>query len=398
VNGRVIVNGSLAGSLRFAARVLGIDEPPRPGDRVVDLGGAFVLPGMINAHDHLELNHYGLLKRRHRYENASQWIADLRPIIGSDRAVRERSAHPLSARLFIGALKNLLAGVTTVVHHNPLYREIGPSFPVRVLRRYGWAHSFALEEAPVGARGEPGGSVRDRCHRTRADTPFVVHLAEGTDEAATAELARLDNMGCLRRNTVIVHGVALTAADWQRALAVGASLVWCPVSNAYLFGRTAPVRCCIDASDAAWAHVCLGTDSRVTGSRDLLDEMRAAAALAPVSASELLRMVTTAPSRIFRLPGAGRLMVGAPADLLIIPPLRSGPADSLLAATRRDVALVAIGGRPLVGSPELSAVFAARGARTVPMLVDGAERLALASLARAVAGCAIREPGVECLA
>ena len=143
--------------------------------------------------------------------------------------------------------------------------------------------------------------------------------------------------------------------------------------------------------------MCLGSDSRVTGARDLLDELRAAAALAPVSAFELLRMVTTAPSRIFHLPGAGRLMVGAPADLLIVPALRSLPADSLLAATRRDVALVAIGGRPLVGSPELAGVFAARGTRTVPVLVDGAERLAHARLARALAACAIREPGVECL-
>ena len=48
---------------------------------VVDLGGAFVLPGLINAHDHLELNHYGLLKRRDRYDNATAWIDDLRPAL-----------------------------------------------------------------------------------------------------------------------------------------------------------------------------------------------------------------------------------------------------------------------------------------------------------------------------
>jgi cytosine/adenosine deaminase-related metal-dependent hydrolase len=63
-------------------------------------------------------------------------------------------------------------------------------------------------------------------------------------------------------------------SDWERVVASGASLVWCPASNAFLFRRTAPVRRFLDASDRASAHVCLGSDSRVTGARDLLDELR----------------------------------------------------------------------------------------------------------------------------
>ena len=175
VNARVLTPEGLAPSLRFGSRILSIGESPRRGDTVVDLGGAFVLPGLINAHDHLELNHYGLLKRRPRYDNAAAWIDDLRPAIRSDPSIRAAQRHPLAARLFIGALKNLLSGVTTVAHHNPRYREIGRRFPVRVLRRYGWAHSFTLEGHPVGARGEPGGNVRERCLATPPDVPFMVH-------------------------------------------------------------------------------------------------------------------------------------------------------------------------------------------------------------------------------
>ena len=114
-----------------------------------------------------------------RYDNAAAWIDDLRPAIRSDPSIRAGQRHPLAARLFIGALKNLLSGVTTVAHHNPRYREIGRSFPVRVLRRYGWAHSFTLEGHPVGARGEPGGNVRERCLATPPDVPFMVHAARG---------------------------------------------------------------------------------------------------------------------------------------------------------------------------------------------------------------------------
>jgi cytosine/adenosine deaminase-related metal-dependent hydrolase len=226
--------------------------------------------------------------------------------------------------------------------------------------------------------------------------PFIVHLAEGTDAAAAGELPRLAALGCLRDNTVLVHGVALTADGWNRMTTAGAGLVWCPASNAFLFGRTAPVRQLLDATASAGAHVCLGSDSRVTGSRDLLDEMRAAAAAAPVSAPELLRMVTTTPARMLKLPHGGRIELGEPADLLVVPPLATDAAAALLATTRQDVMLVTIGGDPVVGTSSVRGAFAARRTPTAPIVVDGSERLASARLARAIARCPIPEPGVAC--
>jgi len=38
---------------------------------------------------------------------------------------RELRAVPLTDRLFIGGLKNLLGGATTVAHHDPFDREMG---------------------------------------------------------------------------------------------------------------------------------------------------------------------------------------------------------------------------------------------------------------------------------
>ncbi len=396
VNARVQTPEGLAPSLRFGSRILSIGESPRRGDTVVDLGGAFVLPGLINAHDHLELNHYGLLKRRPRYDNAAAWIDDLRPAIRSDPSIRAAQRHPLAARLFIGALKNLLSGVTTVAHHNPRYREIGRRFPVRVLRRYGWAHSFTLEGHPVGARGEPGGNVRERCLATPPDVPFMVHAGEGTDPAAADEVPRLEALGCLRPNTVIVHGIAMTEREWELVVTRGASLVWCPASNEFLFGATAPVRACLDANGRSWQRICLGSDSRISGSRDLLDELRAAAARG-ISAIELLRMVTETPAKILRLTDAGRIERGLPADFIVLPPGKETPEDALLAAARRDLALVTMGGRPLVGCPSLSAVFVARRTTGQPVSVDGVERLVSCRLAYTIARCPIAEPGVECL-
>jgi len=403
VNARVVVPGvgaPVAASIRFSSRVLSIGERPKPHDTVVDLRGAIVLPGLINAHDHLELNHYGRLKGRDRYENASAWIDDMRPRLSADPTVRNGRAHPLVERLFIGALKNLLAGVTTVAHHNPFYPEMRRTMAVRVVRRYGWAHSFLLERQPAGAHGEPGGDVARRCQATPSDTPFVIHLAEGVDEEARGELSRLEALGCLKPNTVIVHGVAIDGDGWRRVARAGAGLVWCPASNDFLFGRSVPVRDLIDGDRAdphascVRVNIALGTDSRVTGSRDLLDELRAAREAAPVSAAELLLMVTTGAAALLRQPRSGRLAVGGPADLVVIPPLAAEPADALLKTTRRDVRLVMIGGRPLVGDPDLAAVFRARRVKLRPLRVDAAPKLADSGLVRRLAGCPIVEPGV----
>ena len=397
VNARVVVPGGIASSLRFASRVLGVDTPPRRGDVVVDLGGAFVLPGLINAHDHLELNHYGPLKGREQYDNASAWIDDMRPRLQTDPSIRVNRAYPLSSRLFIGGLKNLLAGVTTVAHHNPRYPEIRRSVPVRVLRRYGWAHSFLLERQPVGARGEPGGDVRESYRATPSRVPFIIHAGEGCDAAAAEEVGRLDGLGCLGANTVLVHGVTITPGEWRRILSKEASLVWCPASNAFLFGRTVPVRQLLDASERGGAHLCLGSDSRVTGARDLLDELRMASALAAVTPRELLRMVTTAAADVLRLSDAGRLFPGGSADLIVIPAKRDDPAEALLETSRRDLVLVVIGGRPLVGAPALAEVFRARRISATSIVVDDAWRLAASPLVRAIAACPIREPGVACV-
>lgn len=394
VNGLVVADEGLASSIRFDRVVLGVDERPRRHDVVVDLEGAIVFPGLINAHDHLELNHFGRLRFRERYANAVEWFADVGPRLRTDpRLVRGRQI-PLRDRLLIGGLKNLLAGVTTVAHHNPFYRELAWGLPIRVVRRYGWAHSFALQHAPVGARGEPGGLIAERYRQTPPTWPFVVHVAEGTDEAAGRELHQLDALGCLGPNTVIVHGVGATTADWERARTRGAGLVWCPGSNLFLFRTTVDPRSL--AGDGARMLVALGTDSRLSGSADLLDELRLACAESVLEARRLVRMVTTDAATLLRCPGAGRLAPGVPADLIAFPRRSDDPYAALLAAARRDLQLVAVGGHPLVAAPRLSPLFAARRREAVCVHVDGEARLFDGALARRVRSCSVQEPGLGC--
>jgi cytosine/adenosine deaminase-related metal-dependent hydrolase len=197
-------------------------------------------------------------------------------------------------------------------------------------------------------------------------------------------------MGCIRSNTVLVHGVALGAADARRLIDAGGALIWCPSSNEFLFGATADVRPFDDADRLA-----VGSDSRLSGEGDLLDELRAAHASRQTSAESLVRAVTVNAAGILRLPDAGRLVPGVPADLAVIDALEPCPFETLVASRRSDVRMTMVGGRPLVARTELAAVFEHTRTAASPVVLDGAPRLLAAWIARRMARSGVSEQGLE---
>lgn len=368
-------------SLRLErGRIAGVDVAARPGDRRYDLRGAWVVPGLVNAHDHLELNTFPRLKFRAVYANARDWSADVSARLDSDPAIVAARAVPLADRLLIGGLKNLLAGTTTVAHHNPLHRPLRPfpagrSYPVRVLARFGWAHSLYL--APDFAT-----SYR----RTPRAQPWMIHLAEGTDAPAQAELAQLDAAGALQSNTVMIHGVGLTASARSRALAQGAALVWCPSSNLFLLDATAEV-----GEFSAAGRLALGSDSRLTGERDLLDELRAAAGTRRLDTFALWRAVTCDAASILRLADTGWIGPGARADLLILPRGIESPSAAWGCVRRADLAAVLAEGQLRICDPEHAALMPG----AVPARLDGRAKYIAPELAERYRRNCVTEPGLE---
>ncbi|HEY7819238.1 MAG TPA: amidohydrolase family protein, partial [Vicinamibacteria bacterium] len=199
---------------------------------------------------------------------------------------------------------------------------------------------------------------------------------------------------CLRENTVLVHGVGLSPEDWSTVHRAGAGLVWCPASNRFLLGRTAPIGAFFEREPDSRSSVAIGTDSRLSGARDLLDELREARASANLEPADLMRMVTGNAAGLLRVPQAGRIAPGLPADLLIFPPLARDAAEALLLLERRRIRLVVVGGRPLAGSPELRAAFQARRVPTANGTLDGEARLFDAALARRIRASTVAEPGL----
>ena len=374
-------HGVIASSLRMAhGRIDALNPVPQPSDVVIDLKGAVVAPGLINAHDHLELNHFGRLKWRERYDNVRGWIDDFRPRLDTDPVLTLPRAVRLADRLLIGGLKNLLAGVTTACHHNPLYRPLRRGFPVRVVTRCRYSHSLQLD----------GDAVAREYRRTPKDWPWIIHLAEGTDAEAASELERLDRLGCLDANTIVVHGVGLTPGDRAKVIEQGGGLIWCPSSNLFILGATAAVR-----DLAREGKVALGSDSRLSGERDLLDELRVAESTDQVGATDLFRMVTLDAAQMLRLRDAGRIEPGLPADLAVFPSTDPDPFESIIHARRADVRLVLIAGRPLYGDADLQPIFDMTGTAASHVRVDGREKRLISWIVGSLRSSTLGEAGLE---
>ena len=326
-------------------------------DVVLDCRDADVQPGLINAHEHLHRNHYGRLGNP-PYANAAHWARDISK--RHHRRIEQGRRVPAREALLVGAWKNLFAGVTSVVHHDAWSRELENAFPLRVVRI---ANDDSVAMSPMlGGQRQPG-------------LPYALHVAEGTDDAAAEEVSIIDRAGLLDRNLLAVHAVGPGEQGADRLRASGAALVWCPSSNHFLFGRTAPKALFGETTD-----VLLGSDSLLTGTGNLLDELRFARGIGHLDDRRLEESIgAVAADRL----GLARpsLEPGARADFVLM-------TAPLLEARAHDVRLVVAEGAPRVAAGDVARQLDGQGA--------AGKRMTVARVTRWVSGTnSINRMGIQ---
>ncbi|HEX2803701.1 MAG TPA: hypothetical protein VHN55_06935 [Sphingomicrobium sp.] len=312
-------------------------------DIVLDCRDSDVRPGLINSHEHLHRNHYGRLGKP-PYRNATHWARDIQ--VRHRRRIERGRALPRRDAYLAGAWKNLFAGVTSAVHHDRWDDELDRDFPLRVIRV---ANDDSVSFTPALGANRRNGSA------------YALHVAEGTDDEAAGEVEIIDRAGLLNRYLLAVHAVGPGAEGAERLRASGAAIIWCPTSNHFLFGRTAP-----ETLFGAATDVLLGSDSLVTGAGNLLDEIRFARTVGRLDDERLEGAVGEVAARRLRVANP-KLEPGAPADFILL-------AAPLLEATAGHVRLVVVDGVPRVAASEAARQLQSVGVAGRRMTVGGVTR------------------------
>lgn len=340
---------------------VGKTMPSGAADAQVDLvaSGWYLYPSLINIHDHLRgswLPRCG----NGPYQNVYQWLDELH-VKKVFEPARERDKIPEKYLYMLGTYKNLLSGVTTVVdHYLRLEEDIYRDLPIRIIRKFG-------REGVVRTFHDPeshppwGEGILKEYSESVGKQPFVIHVEEGFDEETGTELRRLDRLGILGSNTVLIHGIGFDEEDIQIVKRKECHMVWCPATHEFLYGRTGNIPRWLEVGISA----SLGTDSSLTGALNMFEEMRTAKRVysetfgAEIDSRTLFQMVTSNPAKaLMRGESLGRIQEGYEADLLVLErhPGRS-PLETLLDARPQDVVLLLQDGRARFGDERLAHVF-----------------------------------------
>jgi cytosine/adenosine deaminase-related metal-dependent hydrolase len=229
---------------------------------------------------------------------------------------------------------------------------------------------------------------------------YLIHLSEGFTQRSHDEYTALKALNLLQPQTVIIHGAALTAADFVEVAAAQAKLVWSPSSNLVLYNRTTDVR----AAKMAGVEIALAPDWTPSGTGDELSELgfarehldRTDPSL--FTDEELVKMATSIPAKMLGVGDQiGHLSVGHYADVLVIDRPDLDPYAGVVRANSADVRLVMIGGVPMYGDrallellpdapPDISDVMACGAEKRAAWPPTPVGSVSVSSIAAVIAG------------
>jgi hypothetical protein len=203
--------------------------------------------------------------------------------------------------------------------------------------------------------------------------PFFFHLAEGADADAHHQFQLLEEHNLFSKQMLAIHCVGLKPRDFDRLAEVGAKVVWSPLSNLLLYGRTLDLK----AALASGVSLSLGSDWTPSGSRNLLLEMKVARRFADAQGASLTdrAIVEGVTMKAAQAAGwdekLGVLAAGRYADLLVVDDTGGDPYASLVAATEASVRLVVVAGHVRYGDADLMLAAGIVPGASEPVTVGG---------------------------
>lgn len=367
--------------------VLDATAPPPPGFEAVPVLATrgTIYPGLIELHNHLAYNALPLWQVPKTYTNRDQWSVPplYRQIISGPMKVLGTTTGLPEAVVRYAEAKCLLSGTTTS-QGIALYSDAG----IRKLF-YGAVRNVestrkdpdlpeAVTRIPDVEATNASKFLKRQTDAVKKHASVILHLAEGKDATAETHFQALDMGGgvwAIAASLAGIHCVSLTQADYDVMHARGASMVWSPLSNLLLYGKTADIK----AARQAGMRIGIGSDWSPSGSKNVLFELRVARLVGQtvggIPDRDLLAMATIDAAGILGWAGAlGSLEKGKRADILVVNGRSHDAYEHLFHCTESDVSLVVIDGVARAGSKRLMTVLAG-GRPTETVSVGSTTRL-----------------------
>ena len=322
-----------------------------------------IYPGLIDMHNHLSYNFLPLWSVPNQYTNRNQWRTeepDYHISITSPAKILGKNVdkdYPRSIARFVEC-RSLLGGTTTTQGLSSSLRGESRTWYKGLTRNVEAPNEPIFPKAGGKTLDYRASEIESKLvPALKRDNPFFYHLSEGTDDDARQRFLDLEykkDVWAVDQDLIAIHCTGLQGDDFK-ILARGGGMVWSPLSNFLLYGRTAD----IVSAKKSGIKIALGTDWSPSGSKNLLGELKIAQIVSKnnggvFSLEELVRMVTSTPAEILGWEGqVGALKRGMKADLLILEGNSIDPFEQLVAANEDDILAVVIDGRPRHGRMNL---------------------------------------------
>ena len=300
-----------------------IAEPVKGSNHshVINFKDALAFPGLFNAHDHLEFNLFPRLRSRY-YRDYLEWGNDIQKLYSKE--IDAALKIPVELRMKFGMIKNLLNGITTVMHHGN--KSIKKSDQIiNVIDSYNYLHSISLEK-----------NWRIKLNLIFNKLPFVVHLGEGIGDVIENEVNKLFKWNLFKKKIIAVHGISLNPNHTDKLTA----LIWCPDSNLFLYNKTANI---IELKNRM--PVLFGSDSNLTSDPNFWNHIRTARAINALNDEELINSMTSLPGELLNVKDIGKIKNGCRADIVVVKKKSENHYDAFFNINPEDILLIIRSGK-----------------------------------------------------
>ncbi|HCY75860.1 MAG TPA: hypothetical protein DHV28_08050 [Ignavibacteriales bacterium] len=288
---------------------------------VINFKDALAFPGLFNAHDHLEFNLFPRLRSKY-YRDYLEWGNDIQKLYSKE--IDAALKIPVELRMKFGMIKNLLNGITTVMHHGN--KSIKKSDQIiNVIDSYNYLHSISLEK-----------NWRIKLNLIFNKLPFVIHLGEGIGDVIENEVNKLFKWNLFKKKIIAVHGISLNINHANNL----AGLIWCPDSNLFLYNKTANI---IDLKNRI--PIFFGSDSNLTSDPNFWNHIRTARGINALNDEELINSITSMPGELLNVKGIGKIKNGYRADIVVVKKRNVNDYNTFFNVNPEDILLIIRSGK-----------------------------------------------------